>query len=386
MVWDIFLNILAIIGIIAVSVLLIFLITKLVIVSTDKNKTKVEFTEKSNEDVKSFEEEKPQEEKTFVAEEVKSWDDAQAEKEKTDMLENGAENSLIFEDEQNVSKMEKDFNAMDEAFDDEEETDYEVSDEEVERLIDKINTESLAEYKESLRQSADEEMAESASESVITADADEEVEEDYTIEKANLEKERRELEEAQAQIEEEKANLAQQKKQLEEDMKRLEELKNEQSNAVVVSDVVSLYSGETLEQLEARLEVLNERLKENKKDLRENKKEYNPLAKVKKTLEKDKAKLTRKEAIVARQKVILYGVNNYVDIDEEKARKLNEELDLLDGLRLSVQHCEDVMNANKDRFPILEKTNKILKKVNAEILSDIAEVEKAIEQKKNQVA
>ena len=215
---------------------------------------------------------------------------------------------------------------------------------------------------------------------------DENHEEEYTLEKANLEKERRELEEAQAQIEEERANLAAQKKQLEEDLKRLEELKNEQANAVVVSDVVSLYSGETLEQLEARLEVLNERLKENKKDLRENKKEYNPLAKVKKTLEKDKAKLTRKEAIVARQKVILYGVNNYVDIDEEKAKKLNEELDLLDGLRLSVQHCEDVMNANKDRFPILEKTNKILKKVNAEILADIAEVEKAIEEKKNQVA
>ena len=168
-------------------------------------------------------------------------------------------------------------------------------------------------------------------------------------------------------------------------MKRLQELKEEQENVVAVQDMNSIYSNETIEQLEARLEMLNERLKENKKDLRENKKEYNPLARVKKTLEKDKAKLNRKEAIVARQKVILYGVNNYVDIDEEKAKKLNEDLDLLDGLRLSVQHCEDVMNANKDRFPILEKTNKILRKVNAEIMSDIAEVEKAIEEKKSKI-
>ncbi len=398
MVWEILLNILAIIGIIAVSVVLIFLIAKLVIVSTDKNKTRVEFSEKDDNGVTNFEDENRVEEREPERnfEEVKSWDEAQAEMERTSLSQNDASNNLIFEEDQNISRMEKEFNDMDEAFDDEE-VDYEVSDEEIERLINKINDESLAEYNASLKEKAyAEEMAEAKieEETVVEVEedeeeedaADEEGEEDYSIEKANLEKERKELERAQAQIEEERANLAEQKKQLEEDLKRLEELKNEQANAVIVSDVTSLYSGETLEQLEARLEVLNERLKENKKDLRDNKKEYNPLAKVKKTLEKDKAKLTRKEAIVARQKVILYGVNNYVDIDEEKAKKLNEELDLLDGLRLSVQHCEDVMNANKDRFPILEKTNKILKKVNAEILADIAEVEKAIEEKKNQIA
>ena len=381
MVWDILLNILAIIGIIAVSVVLIFLIARLVIVSTDKNKTRVEFNEENEGSIKSFDEPASQDVQP-VKDEVRAWDDVEANKEERALAAGDVENNLIYEDD-NVSKMEKDFNAMDEAFNDEEDVDYEVSDEEIERLIDKINAESLAEYKEGVRVSEDEEVEVEEEKDELD---DENHEEEYTLEKANLEKERRELEEAQAQIEEERANLAAQKKQLEEDLKRLEELKNEQANAVVVSDVVSLYSGETLEQLEARLEVLNERLKENKKDLRENKKEYNPLAKVKKTLEKDKAKLTRKEAIVARQKVILYGVNNYVDIDEEKAKKLNEELDLLDGLRLSVQHCEDVMNANKDRFPILEKTNKILKKVNAEILADIAEVEKAIEEKKNQVA
>ena len=380
MVWDILLNILAIIGIIAVSVVLIFLIARLVIVSTDKNKTRVEFSEEDD-SVRRFDEQREPEKQERVIEEVRSWDDVEANREKNALSQTEASNNLIYEDNQNIAKMEKDFNAMDEAFNDDEEPDYEVSDEEIERLINKINDESLAEYNEKLRQDAD--VDETLEEVEVN---EEEEQEEYSIEKASLEKERRELEEAQAQIEEERANLAEQKKQLEEELKRLEELKNEQANAVVVSDVTSIYSGETLEQLEARLEVLNERLKENKKDLRDNKKEYNPLAKVKKTLEKDKAKLTRKEAIVARQKVILYGVNNYVDIDEEKAKKLNEELDLLDGLRLSVQHCEDVMNANKDRFPILEKTNKILKKVNAEILADIAEVEKAIEAKKNQVA
>ena len=98
------------------------------------------------------------------------------------------------------------------------------------------------------------------------------------------------------------------------------------------------------------------------------------------TLENDKKKLRRKEAIVAKQKVVLYGVNNYVDIDEEKAKKLSEELDLLEGLRLSVQHCEEVMQKNKDRFPILERTNKFLIKSNVELKEDILNLEKQIEE------
>lgn len=403
--WEILLNVLAVIGVIAASAVVIYFIARLVLMSIGNNKTKVEFVEEKGE-TKTLEEEEPSltEQKEQQPEEVKAWDDVQAEKEKGAIAEGDVVSSLVFEDEQTPSKFEQDFDAMDEVFNDDE-VDYGVTDEEAQRLIEKINTESLAEYNELQRVKEEgsnssvetkEEQKDFVQEVFGIEEDEEEAEEEqeqevveeqsYEDEKSDLDKERKELEEAQAQIEAERADLEQQKKQLEIELKRLEELKAEQANAVIVSDVSSLYSGETLEQLEKRLEVLNERLKENKKDLRENKKEYNPLAKVKKTLEKDKAKLTRKEAIVARQKVILYGVNNYVDIDEEKAKKLNEELDLLDGLRLSVQHCEDVMNANKDRFPILEKTNKILKKVNAEILSDIAEVEKAIEEKKKQVA
>ena len=120
-----------------------------------------------------------------------------------------------------------------------------------------------------------------------------------------------------------------------------------------------------------RLNVLEERLKVAKKDFKINNRELRPLEKVSKTLERDKAKLRRKEAIVAKKKVALYGVNNYVDIDEERAQKLAQELELLDGLRLSVSHCEEVMSANIDRYPILVRTNQILKNNIANIESDI---------------
>ncbi len=143
-------------------------------------------------------------------------------------------------------------------------------------------------------------------------------------------------------------------------------------------EIVNVYEYFPLEMLEDRLAKLQARLKINERDLKGNRKEYTPLARVKRRLERDQEKLRRREAIIARKKVMLYGVNNYVDIDEEKAKKLSEDLDLLDGLRLSVQHCEEVMEQNKDRFPILAKTNEILVEQNRQIKDDIAEVEVAI--------
>ena len=134
-----------------------------------------------------------------------------------------------------------------------------------------------------------------------------------------------------------------------------------------------------IEEYEARLETLKERLSANEKELRKVKKEYIPLRKVNRTLESDERKLRRKEAIVAKQKVVLYGVNNIADIDEEKAKKLSEELDLLEGLKLSVQHCEEVMAANKDRYPILENTYNILTNNNEALKADIKATEEAIE-------
>ena len=191
------------------------------------------------------------------------------------------------------------------------------------------------------------------------------------------------------QINELKQQLEEQQRENEE-LKRIAEEEKAQLNALIAKRngddddegrKMIDYVG-NLDELEARLEMLKERLKANEKDLRINKKEFIPLSRVKKTLESDKKKLRRREAIVAKRKVLLYGVNNYADIDEEKAKELNEELDLLEGLRLSVAHCEEVMEANKDRYPILEHTNKILTETNAQIKSDIADLEEEIEQAK----
>ena len=135
----------------------------------------------------------------------------------------------------------------------------------------------------------------------------------------------------------------------------------------------------SLEEYEARLEVLKERLKANEKELKLVKKDFIPLYRINKTLERDNDKLRRKEALVAKQKVVLYGVNNYVDIDEERAKKLSEDLDLLEGLRLSVQHCEEVMKENADRYPVLESSYNSLMATNANIKDDIKECTEKIE-------
>ena len=144
-------------------------------------------------------------------------------------------------------------------------------------------------------------------------------------------------------------------------------------------DVNALASTMSLEELEAKLAEEQEKLKANEKELRQCKKEYIPLRRVKRTLESDVKKLRRKEALVAKQKVVLYGVNNYADIDEEKAKKLEEDLDLLEGLKLSVQHCEEVMEKNSERYPLLEKIFNLLSSQNTEIKDDIRELQEAID-------
>lgn len=134
----------------------------------------------------------------------------------------------------------------------------------------------------------------------------------------------------------------------------------------------------SIEEYTARLEVLRERLKLNEKELKANRKEFIPLQRVRKNLDKDKSKLRRREALVAKQKVLLYGVNNITEIDQEKAKRLAEDLDLLDGLKISVKHCEEVMEANKERYPVLETANRILTTTNEEIKADILVCERAI--------
>lgn len=152
----------------------------------------------------------------------------------------------------------------------------------------------------------------------------------------------------------------------------------EKEPAPVVNNFVVTLEGKTKAEYEEKLAQLEEKLKQNEKELRVSKKEFIPLRRVYNTLKNDEVKLRRREAIVAKQKVMLYGVNNIAEIDEEKAKKLSEDLDLLDGLRLSVQHCKEVMEANKDRYPILERNYTILKDANTELKEQIEEVNKML--------
>ena len=178
--------------------------------------------------------------------------------------------------------------------------------------------------------------------------------------------------------------LAEMKAKFEQEIAELQARNNELSKELEGKEVPT-GSALSLEEHEARLETLKERLLTNEKELRKVKKEYIPLRKVSKTLESDERKLRRKEAIVAKEKVVLYGVNNIADIDEEKAKKLSEELDLLEGLKLSVQHCKEVMDNNKERFPILENTYNILMNNNETLKEDIKNTEEAIAKlKKNE--
>ena len=136
--------------------------------------------------------------------------------------------------------------------------------------------------------------------------------------------------------------------------------------------------GYSVSELEEMIASEKEELKANEKELRNCKKEFIPLRRVKKTLERDEKKLRRKEALVAKQKVELYGVNNIADIDEEKAKKLSEDLDLYDGLKLSVQHCQEVMEKNAERYPLLEQIYNLLTARNAHLKDSIESHEKML--------
>ncbi|MBO5310039.1 MAG: hypothetical protein J6A98_02410 [Clostridia bacterium] len=195
---------------------------------------------------------------------------------------------------------------------------------------------------------------------------------------------RAEIEALKAELAEQKALYEALKVQAEDNQKKWEEEKlglealyqeaekREQEAAGKTQSALSI------EEYEARLVLLRERLKANEYELKQNRKEFLPLKRVRKNLDKDKAKLRRREALVAKQKVLLYGVNNIAEIDQEKAKKLAEDLDLLDGLKVSVRHCEEVMGANKDRYPILETANRILVTTNEELKADIQACELAI--------
>lgn len=168
-----------------------------------------------------------------------------------------------------------------------------------------------------------------------------------------------------------KAEIAELKRQLEDLNRQLAEVKQAKVEEVTIDM--------TEEQCLARLATLEERLKSAKREYKINAKEYRPLKKVVDDLEKYQTKYRRKNAQLAKKKVALYAVNNYVDLDREKAQKIADEIDLVEGLKLSVEHCEQIIEANKDRYPILEHTNKILEDQIANIEADIETTNKTLQ-------
>lgn len=171
-------------------------------------------------------------------------------------------------------------------------------------------------------------------------------------------------------LEEEKARLAEEKEKL---AKELEDIKQ---TPVQPEETDKPYF--TRDYYVSKLESLEKEFADVNKELRANKREYNPIVKCKKALARDGEKLRKKEAIVAKQKIALYGVNAPKNIDPEKKKKLDEEMAILKELKDSVLHCEEVINQNADRFPILEKTNKLLTKQVDRLTKEIETVKEAI--------
>ena len=284
-----------------------------------------------------------QEREKFIEEQKKAQEEADAKKEEEKPAE-----------EENKDEKDDDIDLDDIFFDEDEEIVEEPKEE---------NTEEVAENETPAEEPKEEETE-------ATTEEPEKVEEE-PVEVAPVDDTR--VKELEAELEKQKAELEEYKRRAEQAEDKLDEETEE-----VTSD-----ANLTLEEYEQRLETLTQRLKDNDKQLKKVKKEYLPLARVRKSLENDQRKLRRRESIVAKQRVILYGVNNFGDIDEEKAKKLEEDQELLDGLKASVAHCEEILEKNKERLPILENTYNILVENSNNLKADIAETNAKIEELKN---
>ena len=130
---------------------------------------------------------------------------------------------------------------------------------------------------------------------------------------------------------------------------------------------------------ENRLEVLEKELKEVQAELKLNKKDFLPLRKVQKTYARDEVKLRRQEALVVNQKVNAFGVNKKVKLSDDKKAKYDENVKKLKELKDSVDSCLQIIEANKDRYPILEKNNILLNKQVQRLTEDITSVQEALD-------
>ena len=214
----------------------------------------------------------------------------------------------------------------------------------------------------------------------LSQEMQDESEESEAEEEVDLTEEPSEEENAEETEETEQTEETDEISETEETEKEEESIEGEEETPVESTEVDAGVIGYTVSELEEMLASEREELKANEKELRKCKKEFIPLRRVKKTLERDEKKLRRKEVLVAKQKVELYGVNNIADIDEEKAKKLSEDLDLYDGLKLSVQHCQEVMEKNAERYPLLEQIFNLLTARNGELKSSNESHEKMLAQ------
>ncbi len=277
------------------------------------------------------------------------------------------------------------------------EVDEEKAEEEKTEAEDEMSEEERANaerraYLEARRQELIARMQEEMDDEEETEEQHEESEEESEVEEEPEVEEVEETEEVQEEskddLDDERAALQAEKERYEAMVQELEAAKKALSEEKVVTTTVVTNGVLSLDELKARLADAEERLKTTEKEFKQCKKEYTPLHRIWKTHERDEKKLRRKEALVAKQKVILYGVNNYADIDEDKAKKLAEDLDLLDGLKLSVQHCEEVMKENQERYPLLQRMYGVLSQRNEELKADIeyykSEIAKLEEEKPDQ--
>lgn len=254
-----------------------------------------------------------------------------------------------------------------------------VAQEVVEEVVEVAEEEQApAEVEEPTEQAeAAEEVEEEVVEETEQAEVTEEIAEQAEVVEPLVDEEKEEL---KKQIEALRMQLEQEQEH-KTNLERLVEQEQQEKSALIrlveEAQQSEILDAESVDMLNDRLVVLNDRLAKAEKDFKANKKEYLPLLRIKKTLENDKAKLRRKEAMVAKQQVVLFGVNNYVE-DPEKEKKLSEDLDMLDALRLSVQHCEEVIKQNEDRYPILEKTHNILTKQIEDLKLDIQDIKERI--------
>ncbi len=347
MAWEGFISVFSIVGIIILGGAIIGFIGYMIIGAFNPNKKSNVAKISRNADVMDYSDYKKENENTVSKEyDFEAINVAKAEKEKEMANKEVADEdrfALLDDEDEDLSAIEERLKNVS--------TEEDIN---VDELIDEISNDVVEEERQEspLTPSPENALNEYNIETYLEEEPEEEVVEDTTNE---------ELETANATIAELQAQVAELNKQLE-----------EAKTPVVAPVVVETASVKmTEDECVARLALLDERLKAVKKDYKINLKEYRPLKKVMNDLEKYQTKLRRKEAVVAKKKVALYGVNNYVDIDKEKAEKLANELELLDGLRLSVQHCEEVIEGNKDRFPILEHTNNILEDEIAHIEADI---------------